>query len=99
MGVLMFRSWAGATAGLFVGLLGVSRVSAEEIGSTIVPRDNSQPAIVFADVSFSSRTGPGNHWGQAEVAYTGELADSLQSLLYSDFVFSSQNNPAASQLY
>jgi len=67
MGVLMFRFWAGTTAALLIGLLGVSRVFSEEFGRSVTPFAGSQstPAYSFGDANLSSRSGAASLWGSS----------------------------------
>jgi hypothetical protein len=66
----MFRFWAGATAGFFVGSLGVSGVFAAEFGSSLTPLAGSQTSAAYflAAASFSSGNSSANSWGVASGA-------------------------------
>lgn len=93
MGVLMFRFWAGATANLLVGLVSVSGVSAEGIGSTIAPPDRSKASISIVladeDANFFSRTGPANYWDRSSgvgLAKPDDSATGTTSIAFVDFV-------------
>jgi hypothetical protein len=94
MGVLMFRFWAGATAGVCVCSFVISGVSAEGIGSTIAPYTGSKSssAIVIADTNLSSRNGPASLWDQASemgLTKSGDLVVSTPSLAFIDFASTS----------
>jgi hypothetical protein len=86
----MFRFWAGVTAGLSVGLLGFSGVSAEGIGSTIASTSSSPPtaAFVLADANFYSRMGPANLWDRSSgfgLATSGKSGTGSTSIAFVDF--------------
>ena len=90
MGVLMFRYWAGATAGVLIGSLGFSGVFAEGLGSKVTPLAGSQSstAYLFADANFSSRSSASNIWDRASgmvLSKTGDSAAASQTFAFVDF--------------
>jgi hypothetical protein len=73
----MFRFWAGATAGFFVGSLGVSGVFAAEFGSSLTPLAGSQSSAAYflADANFSSGNSSANAWGVVSGAGLSKTAE------------------------
>jgi hypothetical protein len=95
MGVLMFRSWAGATAGLLVGSFGFSGAFAEGLGNSVTPLSGSQTsaAYFFAEANYSSRADTANFWGGVSTtgfAKTADSTDVTQTFAFVDFAPSSQ---------
>lgn len=89
-GVLMFRFWTGATAGLLVGSFGFSSVSAEGLGSsaTRISNSPSRSAYLFADANFSSQNSAANLWDRASgmaLSKSGDSAASSQTFMFVDF--------------
>jgi hypothetical protein len=86
----MFRFWAGATAGFFVGSLGISGVFAAEFGSSLTPLAGSQSSAAYflADANFSSGNSSANPWGVASGAGLAKTAEP-QTFAFVDLAASS----------